>query len=165
MTQQDYERWSAPFRDHPARLRGLKTANSLLTRLCYMAYPALLALLALARDGRFFKVLAVPAVSFVLLSLFRAAVNAPRPYEALDIRPLIQKDTHGKSFPSRHVFSIFIIAAAFFYILPPAGVLLGLCGAALAVIRVIAGVHFPRDVAAGALIGMAMGAAGLWLLP
>ena len=31
-------------------------------------------------------------------------------------------------------------------------------------LRVLAGVHYVRDVAAGALLGFALGAAGMWLL-
>ena len=36
-------------------------------------------------------------------------------------------------------------------------------GVALAVIRVVSGVHFPRDVVAGAVLGIALGAVGFLL--
>ena len=52
----------------------------------------------------------VPLVGFVAVSVFRYIVNRPRPYEKFDMPPVIPKDTHGRSFPSRHVFSAFIIA-------------------------------------------------------
>ena len=38
-------------------------------------------------------------------------------------------------------------------------------GAALGCIRVIGGVHFPRDVAVGAAAGVFCGVAGFWVLP
>ena len=34
----------------------------------------------------------------------------PRPYQTWAIQPLIKKDSLGKSFPSRHVFSATVIA-------------------------------------------------------
>ncbi|WP_366517927.1 hypothetical protein [uncultured Senegalimassilia sp.] len=34
----------------------------------------------------------------------------------------------------------------------------------LAVIRVVSGVHFPRDVVVGALLGVLAGFVGLWIL-
>ena len=37
-------------------------------------------------------------------------------------------------------------------------------GVLLAFIRVVSGVHFPRDVVVGALLGMLAGFVGLWIL-
>lgn len=164
MTAGQYRALSAPFRGG-RREKALLAVNRALTGLCYAAYPVLLIALALGRDGRFWPALLVPAVSFALVSLVRRGINAPRPYEALDIQPIIQKDTQGKSMPSRHVFSIFMIAMTFLWVLPWAGgVLLGL-GALLGCIRVVGGVHFPRDVIAGAAAGVFCGAVGFWALP
>ncbi len=96
----------------------------------------------------------MPAISFILLSFFRKAVNAPRPYELLDIDPIIKKNTKGNSFPSRHVFSVFVIAMSLYYVWPSIGIVLMLIGIIISVIRVIGGVHFPRDVIAGAIMGV-----------
>ena len=38
-------------------------------------------------------------------------------------------------------------------------------GVLIALIRVIGGVHFPRDVLSGAVLGAACGAVGFWLIP
>jgi len=100
---------------------------------------------------------AIPAVSFAAVSAFRAVYSAKRPYEVLDIQPLIKKETEGKSFPSRHVFSVFIIGMSFFYIAEPMGIAAFVSGTALAYLRVVGGVHFPKDVAAGALFGILCG--------
>lgn len=99
----------------------------------------------------------VPACSFGAVSVFRKLYDAKRPYELYGFQPLIQKNTRGKSFPSRHVFSIFVIAVSIAQFYPDAGISLGLAGVFLAVIRVITGVHFPKDVVAGALIGILFG--------
>ena len=45
-----------------------------------------------------------------------------------------------------------------------AGLLPGLGGVLLAVVRVVGGVHFPRDVLCGAAIGILCGAVGFFLL-
>ena len=117
------------------------------------------------RDDRFLAVLAVPAVSFFLLSAFRRIVNAKRPYEVWDIAPLIEKDTKGKSFPSRHIFSIYMIAMATVYLCLPAGIVLLIAGVPLAYSRVVGGVHFLRDVAVGAAVGIGLGILGFWVFP
>lgn len=101
--------------------------------------------------------IAVPGVSFVLLSLFRSHYNAARPYEIYGFVPLIPKDTVGKSFPSRHVFSIFVIGSSIMYGYPDIGINILCMGVMLAAIRVIVGVHFPKDVIAGGIIGMLCG--------
>lgn len=106
----------------------------------------------------------VPAVSFMAVSVFRKCYNARRPYERYHFTPLLAKDTKGKSFPSRHVFSIFVIGSTLAWVYPAVGILICLMGCVLAVIRVVVGVHFPKDVIAGALVGMVCGGmAGLFL--
>ncbi len=163
MTAEQYRRISAPFRGD-RRERALRLVNKCATSLCYAAYPALLLVLALLRDGRFWRALLVPGVSFVLVSLVRSRLNFSRPYETLDIQPIIHKNTSGKSMPSRHVFSMFIIAMTFLYILPWAGIVLLCLGAVLAAVRVIGGVHFLRDVLVGAAAGVVCGIVGYWLI-
>ena len=95
----------------------------------------------------------VPALFFVLLSKFREKINAKRPYELYGFKPLIKKDTKGLSFPSRHVFSIFVIGGSIWVINKILGTIILIMGLLLAIIRVITGVHFPKDVIAGAFIG------------
>ena len=99
----------------------------------------------------------VPALFFVLLSKFREKINAKRPYELYGFKPLIKKDTKGLSFPSRHVFSIFLIATLWFYFWKPIGIFLLIAGIFLAIVRVIGGVHFISDVCAGAFLGIIAG--------
>lgn len=163
LTARQYEQLSAPFRSEKGE-KGLNLANFLLTRVCYVAYPLCLMVLAAQRDLRLLRTFLVPAVSFALLSVFRNICNAKRPYEVLDIRPLIHKDKRGKSFPSRHVFSVFVIAMTFLWLVPPLGGVFLLVGVGLALCRVIGGVHWPLDVIVGAAVGILSGVIGYWIL-
>ena len=164
MTKEQYEAVSRPFRGRPGAVKALKALNRVLTLSCYLLYPALLLWAFVTKDPRLLRLVLVPAVSFVSLSVVRRGLNRPRPYEALDIVPLIPREKKGESFPSRHVFSVFVIAMTWGWVCPPVGWLLGAVGVLLAVTRVVAGIHFPRDVLAGALLGMACGAVGFSLL-
>ena len=103
--------------------------------------------------SREYKLIIVPALFFVLLSKLREKINAKRPYELYGFKPLIKKDTNGLSFPSRHVFSIFVIGGSIWVINKILGTIILIMGLFLAIIRVIMGVHFPKDVIAGAVIG------------
>lgn len=119
-----------------------------------------LVVLLLFRKGNAMDIAAallVPALSFVLVTLFRHVINAKRPYEIHGFTPLIAKDKTGHSFPSRHVFSIFVIATTVFWFYPMIGIMVWVMGAGLALIRVVSGVHFPRDVIAGMAIGILCG--------
>lgn len=158
MTAGDYRRMTRPLRERPRLLRLVLGLNRGLVYLCYALYPLLLALILVDRPEAFLRFLIVPGVSFVILSLARERINAPRPYEVLVIDPLISKATRGKSFPSRHVFSIFVIAMAWLAFWWPLGVVLLALGVFMAVARVIGGVHWPRDVVAGAVCGVVAGA-------
>ncbi len=160
MTNEKYEKISAPYRDHPVRLGLLRFFNLMLTVVGYAAYPFLLYICYEAGKGDYkllLTVILVPGASFVLLSLFRRLINARRPYEKLDIHPLIVKKKKGRSFPSRHVFCMFLIATCFCLISPVGGVLLMLAGVFMAWIRVVGGIHFPIDVIIGALVGLLCG--------
>lgn len=137
--------------------------NNVITYIVYTTYPVVLMILIYNRDVRFWRVLLAPSISFVLVSLFRNYVDAPRPYEVTGNTPIIKKDTNGKSFPSRHVFSAFVIATTLYYISQPLGISLMVAGSILAVLRVIGGVHFPKDVIAGAIIGILSGILGFLL--
>ncbi|MFW5787175.1 MAG: phosphatase PAP2 family protein [Halanaerobiales bacterium] len=150
--------------NRPILVKLLQILNKFITSVVYVLYPGLLILLIYRGDMRFWKVFLVPGTSFVLVSVFRKHYNASRPYEVMDIIPVINKNTEGRSFPSRHVFSVFIIAMAFYYIYPSAGAVLMVVGLILAFLRVIVGVHYPRDVIGGIVIGILSGMVGLFMV-
>ena len=174
MNAEQYRAISAPFRND-AIAGLLPTADKALTATFYVLFPLLIALLVLNVEAPWplnpatevegsapFHPLLLPSVivpgcGFLVVSLARKAVNAPRPYEALSISPIIVKETKGQSFPSKHVFSSFCIAMAWLAYCAPAGCVLLVLACCIALIRVIGGVHWPRDVVAGAIAGVACG--------
>lgn len=160
MNKKTYERISNPIKNHPYGEKILIIINKLTTTSVYLTYPFFLLKLAIERDVRFWKVLIIPMLSFILVSIFRSYKNAPRPYELLEIEPIINKATKGNSFPSRHVFSIFVIAMTLYYVSNPVGIALMIIGIVVSVVRVLGGVHFPKDVGAGAVIGILCGIIG-----
>ena len=153
MTRETYRKMTGYFLQDEKKVRRIILANRLLTGIVFVSYPLYLISLLLKRDTLLPQAVLVPAVSFVVVTLFRKIVNEPRPYEKYDLPPVIDKDTGGKSFPSRHVFSIFVIGGSIWVINKIFGTVILVMGLFLAVIRVITGVHFPKDVAAGAVIG------------
>ncbi|MDO5548412.1 MAG: phosphatase PAP2 family protein [Eubacteriales bacterium] len=164
MTTQQYQKWTAPLRRHPKSISILTAANRATTAFVYAAYGVYLIFLLLQNRPLLPAAILVPGISFVLLSLYRDRTNAPRPYEALDIQPLIVKQTKGHSFPSRHVFSVFVIAVTIGIQNLCAGIVLGAVGVAICIIRVLGGVHFPKDVLAGMALGLLSGAVGFALV-
>lgn len=161
-----YERVSAPFRRNANAARRLVGLNKVLTIVGYVAYPLLL--LEVAIVGAWLdlaKFIVVPAVGFIALSVFRTHFNAPRPYQVADIKPLIRKDTSGRSFPSRHTFSLFMIALSWWAWRVPTGVVLVVLACVMAATRMVGGVHFPRDVVAAALFAIICALVGYVLIP
>ncbi len=140
-------------------------ADRIITAAVFLTYVAGLIYALFYYRAYLFPMIAVPGVSFVLVSIFRSFYDAIRPYEAYATAPILKKDTSGKSFPSRHIFSIFVIGTTYAVIAHHAGseigvtisVILFVLGAIQAALRVMGGVHFIRDVAAGAIVGVLCG--------
>ena len=139
-------------------VRRLNAVNKGIVWVFYAAYAGLLVWACVVDAWKVLPLLGVPAVGFVLVSVARARINAPRPYENGGPAPRIERDGEGKSFPSRHAFSAFAIATSWFAACVPMGVVLIVAAVVLAVLRVKGGVHFPCDVVAGAACGIAVGA-------
>lgn len=170
MKKETYIKMTQPFREHPELAKGLHIMNKLCTVVMYLAYPLLLVYLFFyAKFSSYFsfeKALLVPAVSFVLLTVVRAWINRPRPYEKFDVSPVIKKDTKGNSFPSRHVFSATIIAMTFLLMSPWVwlGLIFLMLSVLLGVVRVISGVHYISDVAAGFCVAVFAGVIGYLII-
>ena len=164
MTKEQYEKISQPFKKKANCAKALRVVNLVLTCAVYVAYPALMLYLLITKSVHFQRCLFVPGVMFVAVSLLRKVINRPRPYETLDIEPIIHKEKSGQSMPSRHIFSVFVIAMTFLYINPYLSLPFFAIGVILALARVIGGVHYISDVLVGAAIGIVSGVIGYYLI-
>ncbi len=163
----DYEKMYRSVYARPRLVLLLRLLDRMAVALSVAAYAALITLSFLSDVVVGIKAVAVSAVPFVLLSFFRRILSAPRPYEVYDFAALGLKPPRGKagaSFPSRHVFSAFLIGTLFLRTAPVLGAVVLLMGVALMACRVLSGVHFIRDCIAGALIGALSGIVGLLIL-
>ena len=90
------------------------------------------------------KLILAPLTSFIFVSFIRKCLDSPRPYTKYNI--------------------ITIIAMCWLYIYQPVGIILLVMTFVLAVLRVVMGVHFIKDVIAGIICGIICGFIGLWIL-
>ncbi|UJC99604.1 phosphatase PAP2 family protein [Streptococcus oralis] len=157
--QEWYQNISSRLTSHPPLLFLLCSFNRLMTVAMPLVYLILLVTtyLKLGLGQQVGVYVLIPASGFVILSLFRKKINHPRPYETWDIRPLLDKDSSGQSMPSRHVFSATIISMAYFHAWTLIGMILLICSGVLALVRVLGGVHYPKDVLVGYVCGLLWG--------
>ena len=159
----NYQEWyghmAANIKNNPFLLSLLRTFNRFMTVVMPIIYLTLLATTYL-QEGLGKQVLIyvfVPATGFVILSFLRKKINTPRPYEEWDIKPLLDRDSLGQSMPSRHVFSATIISMACLHASLTMGMICLTLSAFLGLVRVLGGVHFPKDVVAGYICALVWG--------
>ena len=159
----NYQEWynhiAANIENKPFFLRLLRTFNRFMTVVMPIVYLTLLAT-TYFQEGLGKQVLIyvfVPATGFVILSLLRKKINAPRPYEEWTIKPLLDRDSPGQSMPSRHVFSATIISMACFHASLSLGIILLVLSAFLGLVRVLGGVHYPKDVVVAYICALVWG--------
>ena len=157
--QEWYDHIASKIENKPIFLRLLRTFNRFMTVVMPMIYLTLLATTYL-QEGLGKQVLIyvfIPASGFVILSFLRKKINAPRPYEEWDIKPLLDRDSPGQSMPSRHVFSATIISMACLHASLSVGVISLVLSALLGLVRVLGGVHYPKDVVVGYICALVWG--------
>ena len=157
--QEWYEKRKSSLLRHPQLLQLMRVFNRMITVLMPVAYLALLgtSLISKGTGQALYTYILVPAFGFVLLTLVRKWINQPRPYETWEIVPLLDKDSSGNSMPSRHVFSATIISMACLHANLLVGLVLLVLSALLGLVRVLGGVHYPKDVLVGYVCGLLWG--------
>ena len=157
--QEWYDHVASNIKNKPFLLRSLRAFNLFMTVVMPIIYLTLLATTYL-QEGLGKQVLIyvfIPASGFVILSFLRKKINAPRPYEEWDIKPLLDRDSPGQSMPSRHVFSATIISMACMHASLPIGMICLTLSAFLGLVRVLGGVHYPKDVVVGYICALVWG--------
>lgn len=157
--QEWYDKRKSSLLRHPQLLQLMRVFNRMMTVLMPLAYLILLGTNFVGKgiEKDLSAYILVPALGFVLLTLVRKWINQPRPYETWEIVPLLDKDSSGNSMPSRHVFSATIISMACLHANLPVGLMLLALSAFLGFVRVLCGVHYPKDVLVGYACGLLLG--------
>ena len=159
----NYQEWhdhiAGNIGNKPFLLSLLRTFNRFMTVVMPIIYLTLLATIYLQQGlGKQVGIyLFIPASGFVILSFLRKKINTPRPYEKWDIKPLLDRDSPGQSMPSRHVFSATIISMACMHASLTMGMICLTLSAFLGLVRVLGGVHYPKDVVVGYICGLVWG--------
>ena len=157
--QEWYDHVAGNIETKPFFLTLLRAFNRFMTVVMPIVYLTLLATTYL-QEGLGEQALIyvfVPASGFVILSLLRKKINAPRPYEEWGIKPLLDRDSPGQSMPSRHVFSATIISMACLHASLTMGMICLILSAFLGLVRVLGGVHYPKDVVVGYMCALVWG--------
>ncbi len=89
--------------------------------------------------------------AWVIASIIKIIVKAPRPEILLDIKSLILKSDF--SFPSGHATFFFALAVAIFLSHKKAGYYFIFFAVLIGITRIAVGVHFPIDILFGFLLG------------
>lgn len=132
---------------------------------------SILPLFAPSRTRRFALAFAATiGINTIVVFALKMIVARPRPWMVLpDVRPLVFAGPTDFSFPSGHAAGSFCYATFVAVVLLRtrpgkaswiASAVLLVLAAGVALSRIALGVHFPGDVAAGAILGATMGAIG-----
>ncbi len=158
MTERQYQIVTEAIKKKSYGPTAVRLFDKLISVVIFILYPVFLGELYLLGDMNILiRSVAIPAAGFLLVSLVRSSLHVKRPYEVYDFEPIIRKETIEHSFPSRHVFSATIIAVTFMQLSVENGLEILLLTCILAFLRVVGGVHFPKDVIAGIVIGLLWG--------
>lgn len=163
MNRNKYEKITSFFKNNKAANTALKIIYKYLPLLIFILYPIGIVWVFFKQSEIFFQFVLVPLSVFLMVTALRKLINEQRPYEKYGIQPVFAKDTKGKSMPSRHTASAFIISMAMLRINLYLGI--GFLAVSFVIMfsRVLAGVHYIRDVFVGMTISIVIGYVFLFL--
>lgn len=135
--------------------RRLSCVDTMLTAIFILSFLALFVIRLLSNVWAAFLFLLTAAFFFLVLSAMRALFGKSRPEGA-------EKPSY--SFPSRHAGCAFFVATVWFSLSSLASPFLYAASILLATVRVLRGLHFPRDVVGGAFLGVMFGVISLLIV-
>lgn len=157
ITEKNYKRIINFFRERNWALNTLKFCYVFLPLVLFIGYPVLIVYVFFSNPTDLFKIILVPLGVFLLVTALRKIINEQRPYEKYNTSSLFGKTTTGQSMPSRHTASAFIISFAIFYINVELGIAALSVSFLISLSRILAGVHFIRDILAAMLLSVTAG--------
>lgn len=140
----------APALERPVRLFSRSGEHAA----CWLALGAAAALIDRPRRDRWLRATGSVGCAYALNVALKHVVRRRRP--RFDDLPALTSTLTELSFPSAHAASAFAAARAYSAIVPAAAAPLHFAATAMALSRVALGVHYPSDIAAGALLGTAV---------
>lgn len=164
MSRNKYEKITCFFKNNKAANTALKIIYKYLPMLIFILYPIGIVWVFFKQSEIFFQFVLVPLGVFLMVTALRKLINEQRPYERYRIEPVFAKDTKGKSMPSRHTASAFIISMAILKINLYLGIGFLAVSFVIMLSRVLAGVHYIRDVFVGMTISIVIGYVFLFLI-
>ena len=99
--------------------------------------------------------LASAGLALLVNQLVAKIYDRPRPYQSHDDVHVFVPRSHDPSFPSDHASAAFGIAFAVLLVDRTVGALFVAAAAVLSIGRVVVGAHYPADIVAGCLVGLA----------
>ena len=155
-----YIRIDSAVRRHKTLPKFIRVMSLVTTVAVYAFFPFML--LYITDFGRsigfeLLKTLVVCASGFLLVTVVRKLIGRKRPYTVYGYEPVIPREKEKGSMPSRHVFSVFMIAFASYQMGVWWFAALIATGVLIAFLRVVGGVHYVSDVAAAFFTAAALG--------
>ena len=129
----------------------------------FAVYLAAALFLLFTKDALLVRFLITPLAVLIFNTVLRQIVNRKRPFEKYNFTPLIDKKG-GKSFPSNHTASAFVIALACMQVNMLLGIIMLIVAVIIATSRLLVGVHYISDVFLAALIGIIGGIIGFIII-
>lgn len=164
ITEKNYKRIIKFFSERNFACNALKFCYRFLPLLLFIGYPALIVYVFFSNPADLFKIILVPLGVFLLVTVLRKVINEQRPYEKYSTPSLFGKTTKGQSMPSRHTASAFIISFAILYVNAGLGFAALSVSFLITLSRVLAGVHYIRDVLAAMLLSVTVGVIFFFLI-
>ena len=117
----------------------------------FIVYPSLIIYLFYTKNNLLAESICKPLFSFLIVTIFRKIINRKRPYETMEIVPLVNHKL-GESFPSRHTVSAFAIAFVCLQVNLAFGIIMLLLAIIVSSSRILCGVHYISDVLSAIII-------------
>lgn len=138
------------------------------TYLAYILIILFIAIVLFSRDsrwGKWYTLFVAGAAALVarfgVTELIRFFYHRPRPFLVLPVNQLLTDPSW--SFPSGHATFFFALATAVYLHHKKWGIFFFVAAALISIARVAAGVHYPSDIVAGAVVGVLVASVMVYL--